>query len=128
MAERQSRSGGERLQKIGDGGWLVGSARAPPRVNELARRVDLKILALKGIGLAAGDAGRAPATADADIAGPFGGVKDAGPHPPVDDLPRSQRLEDALRRRCYLDGGEDVGTGRFGDDAGMAFGNGVHFP
>src|SRR5262249_7500191 len=86
VPERDTGSALQRLEQIGHDRRRSGRARALPRVHELARRIDFEKFTLEHIGLSMDMAGCAPASAHAHVAGPFLGVEDAGPHPPVDDF------------------------------------------
>src|ERR1700731_302685 len=92
-----------------------------PRMHQLPRRIDLEIFSLHRIGLAARNAGTAPAAAEANVAAPFFRVEHAGIDPPLDDLARSHRLEDAFRRPGDLDGADDRSVDYIGDGASIRF-------
>ena len=101
----------ERLEQIGHDQRLSGCAGALPRVYEFARRVDLEEFTLEHVRLSVRMAGRAPPPADAHVAAPFLGVKDARPHPPVDDFLCGEYAEHALRWGSDFDAGQDAAFG-----------------
>src|SRR5229473_4438880 len=96
---------------IGHGRCCARRTRELPRMDELRRRLHLEEFALENIWLASGNARRPPAAAFADVPGPFPRVENARPDPPVDDLFRSERSENALRRCGDLDRRQNLSFG-----------------
>src|SRR5260221_357677 len=97
--------------QIGHGRWRAWHTHALPCMHELCRRLHFQEFALQNIWLASCNAGRTPAAAFADVPGPFPRVENARPDPPVDDLFRSERSENALRRCGDLDRRQNLSFG-----------------